>query len=235
MRHEPTAPRSVERRLYQQVADQIRALIQTGRFAPGDRLPAERDLAQQLGVSRPSLREALIALEIEGTIEIRMGSGLYVLGTGEPRIWATAGIGDSPAELMQARAVVEGAVIVLATARMTRQAVETLRGALDGMREAIARGSKPLDHDRLFHITIAAQAGNTVLARIVADLFDERHSPLSAGMRDRFESPGTWTLALAEHEAILGALEAGDPLLGQAMMHAHLDQSKRRWLESDPR
>lgn len=66
------------RRLYQQIADRVRLLIQSGDYRDGSRLPPERELAQQLGVSRPSLREALIALEIEGSVEIRMGSGVYV-------------------------------------------------------------------------------------------------------------------------------------------------------------
>jgi len=65
-----------KRRLYQQIADQIRTFIDKGNFAPGARLPPERDLAQQLGVSRPSVREALIALEIEGSVEVRMGAGV---------------------------------------------------------------------------------------------------------------------------------------------------------------
>ena len=73
------ALRPVEtRRLYQQIADRVRELIQLGQYPVGSRLPPERDLATQLGVSRPSLREALIALEIEGSVEIRMGSGIYV-------------------------------------------------------------------------------------------------------------------------------------------------------------
>ena len=71
------------RRLYRQIADQIRALIRTGEFKPGSRLPPERDLAKQLGVSRPSVREALIALEVEGLVEVRIGSGIYVRGRPE--------------------------------------------------------------------------------------------------------------------------------------------------------
>ena len=66
------------RRLYRQIADQIRSLIRSGEFAAGARLPPERDLAKQLGVSRPSVREALIALEVEGLVEVRIGSGIYV-------------------------------------------------------------------------------------------------------------------------------------------------------------
>ena len=66
------------RRLYRQIADQIRALIRSGEFAVGSRLPPERDLAKQLGVSRPSVREALIALEVEGLVDVRIGSGIYV-------------------------------------------------------------------------------------------------------------------------------------------------------------
>jgi len=65
-------------RLYRQIAEQLRTLIGKGEFAPGARLPAERDLAKQLGVSRPSVREALIALEVEGWVEVRTGSGVYV-------------------------------------------------------------------------------------------------------------------------------------------------------------
>src|SRR6187399_2580438 len=66
------------RRLYRQIADQIAALIERGEYAPGSRLPPERDLAEQLGVSRPSVREALIALEVEGVIEVRGGAGIFV-------------------------------------------------------------------------------------------------------------------------------------------------------------
>jgi DNA-binding transcriptional regulator YhcF (GntR family) len=66
------------RRLYRQIAEQIRGLIRSGEYRPGARLPPERDLAKQLGVSRPSVREALIALEVEGLVEVRIGSGIYV-------------------------------------------------------------------------------------------------------------------------------------------------------------
>jgi DNA-binding FadR family transcriptional regulator len=71
-------------RLYRQIAEQVRQLMVSGEFALGSRLPAERDLAVQLGVSRPSVREALIALEVEGMIEVRTGSGIYVQRTEPP-------------------------------------------------------------------------------------------------------------------------------------------------------
>jgi GntR family transcriptional repressor for pyruvate dehydrogenase complex len=74
-----------------------------------------------------------------------------------------------------------------------------------------------------------------VLARLVAGLFDARHSPIAARLRSRFDSPAAWSLALAEHEAVLAALDARDPLRAQAAMHAHLEQSTRRWLEGEPR
>ncbi len=73
------------RRLYRQIADQIRTLIRSGEFTAGQRLPPERDLARQLGVSRPSVREALIALEVEGLVDVRIGSGIYVLRSGHQR------------------------------------------------------------------------------------------------------------------------------------------------------
>jgi GntR family transcriptional repressor for pyruvate dehydrogenase complex len=235
LRPDPNADRPSERRLYQLVADRLRTLIQSGDFGVGDRLPAERDLALQLGVSRPSLREALIALEIEGAVEVRMGSGIYVLSVTEQRSPPIGSIGESPVELMQARAVVEGAVTLLAASRMTSEVLASLRKSVDAMRRMIAEGTKPLDHDREFHLTIAKQAGNGVLHRLVRDLFDERHSPLSAKFCHRFEAANGWDLALAEHEAILSALEADDPLLAQAMMHAHLAQSRLRWLDGDGR
>lgn len=227
--------RTSERRLYQQVADQIRALIQTGEFRLGQRLPAERELAQQLGVSRPSLREALIALEIDGTVEIRMGSGVYVVGTTERKTGNSGSMGESPVELMEARSALEGAVVVSACARMTTEGLKSIRQVLDAMRHEIAEGRKPVEQDRQFHLAVAAQAGNSVLTRLVGELFDERHSPISTQLREHFETPDTWNLALGEHEAIYAALEARDPLLAQARMHAHLDESRRRWLDSEPR
>ena len=219
------------RRLYQQIADQIRELIQQGGFEAGTRLPPERDLAQQLGVSRPSLREALIALEVEGTVEIRSGSGVYVCNAPLERPpKSTAALGDSPTELMQARAAIEGAMVVLACARVTDDALVHLRGIVAGMRAEIAARRNPLDRDRQFHLSIAELSGNSILVRLISDLFDERHSPISAKLSSRYESMRTWGLALKEHEAVLLALEARDPLAAQAAIRTHLKASEDRWI-----
>src|SRR4029077_4748807 len=102
------------RRLYRQIADQIRTLIGKGEVARGARLPAERDLARQLGVSRPSVREALIALEVEGMLDVRVGSGIYVTPPGE-RHEGDMLAGDSgPFEVIRARRVIEGECAALA-------------------------------------------------------------------------------------------------------------------------
>lgn len=220
------------KRLYQVVASQIRQLIAAGHFPPLSRLPAERELAQLLGVSRPSLREALIALEIGGSVEVRMGSGIYVTSRAEKAPSQEGGLGESPSEIMQARIAVEGAVIVLATARASEQAVAELAALLEAMRHRIDAGESPLEQDRRFHLAIAALAGNSVLGRLVGDLFDARHSGIHQLLSSKFDSDKTWRVALAEHEAIVTALEARDPLRAEAAMRMHLQSSADRWLIS---
>ncbi|MEO3690579.1 FadR/GntR family transcriptional regulator [Roseateles paludis] len=219
------------RRPYQQVADRIRTLIEAAAFTAGTRLPPERELAQQLGVSRPSLREALIALEIDRRIEIRGGSGVYVC---EPAAASsdrsTPALGESPAELMQARAALEGAVITLAAARVTKAGLQRIEDALQAMRADVQQGRAPVQADRRFHLAIAEMSGNMVLVDLVGALFDGRHSPLSSLMSDRAESPYSWGAAVAEHEAVLRALEARDPLAAAAAMSSHLHASHGRWL-----
>ncbi len=222
----PTEPT----RLYQQIADQIKALIAKGAFRVGDRLPAERELALMLGVSRPSVREGLIALEVQGNVEIRGGAGVFVCPQPEPRRpKATPELGDSPRELMQARSALESAAVILACAHGTPRQLKQLSGIVEAMRAEMERRA-PLELDRQFHMTLAEMGGNSVIARLIAELFDERHSPLSARLASRYENARTWKAALKEHEAILRALEARDPIAAQAAMLSHLRASELRWV-----
>jgi GntR family transcriptional regulator, transcriptional repressor for pyruvate dehydrogenase complex len=217
------------RRLYQQVADQVRLLLAGGEYCAGSRLPSERDLATKLGVSRPSIREALIALELEGLVEVRLGAGIYVAAERD-RPQKPQALGDSPTELMEARSVIEGATTLMAAARMTQDVLDALRDCIIGMKDDVEHGRAPLENDRRFHICIAAQAGNSVLERTLGAIFDERHSPISRTVQARSESKLSWALAIAEHEAIHEALVERKPLLAQAMMWAHIEASKRRWV-----
>lgn len=218
------------KRLYQSVATQILALIHQGEFPVGERLPPERELALKLGVSRPSLREALIALEIGGRVEIRMGSGVYVSANAADGTGSVGPLGDSPSELMQARAVIEGTVVVLATAHMTAATLDRLRRTVERMRRLAAAGKSPIEADRQFHMLMAEAAGNSVLSRYVGELFDSRHDPIAAAMRGHTESAQTWTAAVQEHENVLKALQAGDPIAAQTALRAHLMASEERWL-----
>lgn len=218
------------RRLYQLIADKVRALIQQGDYREGSRLPPERDLAQQLGVSRPSLREALIALEIEGSVEIRMGSGVYVCSRALRRTPVAPSMGESPAELMQARAALEGAVMVLACANVTPQGLARVQESIEAMRADIAAGRDVLEHDRQFHVRIAEMSGNSVLTSLVGTLFDERRGPLASHMRIRLEGQPTWKAALSEHEQIFRCLQARDPLAAEAAVRAHIRAAADRWV-----
>ncbi|MBI5716396.1 MAG: FadR family transcriptional regulator [Burkholderiales bacterium] len=218
------------RRLYRQIADQIRAGIHAGEYPAGSRLPAERDLAQQLGVSRPSVREALIALEVEGLVDVRVGSGVHVLdGTAAARSGRRLGNACGPFEIMHARRVVEGELAAIAARRMTRSQLAGLRAVLGTMAADIAAGHMPLLGDRQFHLRVAEAADNGPLLRTVTELYDERNNPLFETFGQHFESERTWRLALAEHEAVVEAIAARNAEAARQAMQRHLQRSQHRY------
>ncbi|CAM3998726.1 FadR/GntR family transcriptional regulator [Bordetella tumbae] len=212
------------RRLYRQIADQIRLLIQGGEFPVGARLPPERDLAIKLGVSRPSVREALIALEVEGLVEVRMGSGIYVHSSHA----ADSVVAESPLETIRARQLVEGELAAQAAELAQPAQVAGLREALQAMQAEAAAGQIPIQGDRLFHLRIAEISNNSVLLRVVGDLFDERHNPLSVKLGDYFENPSSWKAAISEHGLVVDAIAAGDAVRARDAMRHHLSCSHDR-------
>jgi DNA-binding FadR family transcriptional regulator len=218
------------RRLYRQIADQLRGLIEEGEFAVGSRLPPERDLALQMGVSRPSVREALIALEVEGLVEVRMGSGIYV----QPRS-AVAGrsvVAESPLETILARQLIEGELAAQAALVMKAADIAGLHEAVDVMRAEAAAGNIPARGDRLFHLRVAAASDNSVLQRLIGDLYDERHNPLAVQLGSHFETPASWAAAIAEHQRVIDAIEAGDATIARAAMREHMSCSHDRFTAS---
>jgi GntR family transcriptional regulator, transcriptional repressor for pyruvate dehydrogenase complex len=216
------------RRLYLQIADKLRALIDEPDFASNGRLPSERALAERLGVSRPSVREALVVLELEGRVEIRMGSGVYVCAAAPHAAPAEEELGDSLVDIMNARAVLEGAIAGSVAAFCTPKALKALRAIFNTMEREVHAGQIPEAEDRAFHVAIAQMTGNEILVQTVETLFDKRHMPLSSKLRDHFESETTWLAALAEHRDILEALEARDAIQAQAAMQRHLKISLER-------
>lgn len=224
-------------RLYRQIAEQLRTLIAGGEFAAGSRLPAERDLAKQLGVSRPSVREALIALEVEGWVEVRTGSGVYVQDRSAlngkandhtpiaPTEWG-------PLELIRARRVVEGEIAALAATQAKRRDTDAMARAIDTMRADADRNVMPLDGDRAFHTAIVQACGNVVLLETVQGFWDSRRGPLFERLGGYFETVDSWRAAIAEHEAIHAAIRMRDTEAARAAMHSHLDKSHSRFSAS---
>jgi DNA-binding FadR family transcriptional regulator len=218
------------RRLYRQIADQIAALIDGGEYGVGQRLPPERDLAKQLGVSRPSVREALIALEVEGLVEVRIGSGIYVLAPG--------GVGDfdaandsasGPFELLRARYVIESECAALAAKSAKKSQVTAIEAALDEMERERRDGRQPLGGDRMFHMRIAEATGNGALVQVVKMLWDERTGPLYKQLEHHYDSPELWTAAMSEHRSVLRAIAGHDPAGARAAMQRHLNQAYKRF------
>jgi DNA-binding FadR family transcriptional regulator len=223
------------RRLYRKIADQLRMLIRDGEYPLGSRLPAERDLAQQLGVSRSSVREALIALEVEGLVEVRAGSGVHVVSRETPASARRVGAGTFGLfEIFRARELVEGEIAALVARDADDVLLGELASALAQMEAEIASGVMPIAGDRRFHLCLAEATDNGPLQRTVAELYDMRNSPLFEKFGQHFESADSWRLAVAEHRAIVQALAARDPDAARAAMQRHLQRSHDSYADAWP-
>ena len=219
------------RRLYRQIADQISVLISEGEYSAGARLPAERDLAKQLGVSRPSVREALIALEVEGLLDVRVGSGIYVTRPGKRRR-RDALQGDSgPFEVIHARWLIEAECAALAAKNANPAQLAAVREAHAGMVKESKRDHNPLAADRLFHVSIADASGNSALVLVVQTLWDQRMGPLYRSLERKLEYPKMASETVREHQAIVSAIVRRDPRAARSAMRRHMNQTHNRYIK----
>jgi len=210
-------------KLYRKIADTVAGAIETGQYQLGDRLPTERELAEQFGVSRPTLREAMIALEMLGMIEARHGLGIYVTGTVRPVAPAAEIDFEIGAfELIEARRLFEGEAAALAATAIDDAQIAELEALLERMTvEEEIRGE---DADRDFHMVIARATGNGAIIATIENLWDWRNrSPLARNILTRARGLGLEP-RIAEHRRVVDALKARDPAAARQAMRDHLER-----------
>ncbi len=207
-------------RLYQDLARRLMGELASGRYAVGDRLPAERELSLTHAVSRPTVREAIIALEVQGLVEVRVGSGAYVRRL--PGRDDIPGFGITAFELTEARMMFEGEAAALAASQISDEEL----GQLDQLVQDIAAenqapgGSEQAD--RAFHLAIARAGRNTAVFNTIEALWNLRaNSPESALLHAKARTANVKPV-VEEHAAIVAALRTRDPAAARAAMRAHL-------------
>ncbi|RVT39420.1 FadR/GntR family transcriptional regulator [Sphingobium algorifonticola] len=207
-------------RLYQKLARELFADLAAGRYAVGDRLPAERELSVQYNVSRPAVREAMIALEVQGLIEVRIGSGAYVR--------ALPGEADSPGfdvtafELMEARLLVEGEAAALAAVHIADDELGELERLVDAMEDENRLPGVSTNADYAFHMLIATATRNAVIRSQVEEMWHLRStSPNCALLLGKARTANVQPV-VEEHRAVLEALRAHDSAAARAAMRHHM-------------
>lgn len=213
--------------------EQLLAMIRSGRFSIGDKLPTEPELVEELGVSRSAVREAVQSLSFAGVLRVRQGGGTFVTDLEPARVLRSAGLAldlsgtETLSELYAVRRILEPAVTAMAVANITDEDLDVLRGYLDLMRTA-QEAEEFVHADISFHDTIARVAGNETLRALLHTL--RTRSGLGLIRRAR-EEESAEEQSIHEHEAILAALEVRDAELASAATTVHLAQGQR-WLDS---
>jgi DNA-binding FadR family transcriptional regulator len=225
------------RRLYRQIADHMIHLLEAGEYQAGERLPAERVLAERFAVSRPTMREALIALEVEGWVEIRGGSGVFVLNRPEAPVVALAPpasdlLPPGPFEVLFARDLIEPDIAALAARNATAGHLTTLSRALSEMVCCSATDARRLEYDREFHFALADASGNGALLLAMQALWTPRVQPVYLRLEDHFQNEQVWQRAIIGHRKILEAVKQGDAKAARLAMRYNL-QSARKLLSSN--
>jgi GntR family transcriptional regulator, transcriptional repressor for pyruvate dehydrogenase complex len=217
----PQALRPLPRsRLYEQLVERLLALVQELDLQPGDRLPPERELSADMGVSRASVRQALVVLEVQGVVEVRHGEGA-ILREARSRDAVLSGVTAHRRrlpEVIEAREALEVQLAALAARRRTADDLTRIDRALDDMAEEVERGERGLDGDEKFHgaVTAAARSG------LLADLMQEISAAIRESRVESLSQPDRPAQSLASHRQIAEAIRLADPEAAARAMREHI-------------
>lgn len=212
-------------RLYEQVVGRLREYVGSAGLRAGDRLPAERELAGRLGVSRTSVRQAIVALEVQGLIEVRHGYGTYLLRDHletEP-LQAMIERKRLLPDVLDARDAVETKLAELAAARRQEADLRALDEAIAAMRSAVARGELGTPENERFHGAVTAAARSPLLAEFMGRIA----LAVAESRRESLRQPGRPPQSLRQHEEIAAAIRAGNPAEAAAAMRRHIASAGR--------
>ncbi len=223
---------SESRRLYRQIAEQIAQLVFSGDYPVGSRLPSERDLAELLKVSRPTVREALIALEVEGAVEVKVGSGVTVLALPASSNAATHTAplnAPGPFDVIRARLVIESECAALAATQASELHLSRMHQAVKDMRAYDSHSAAGMAADQRFHLCIAEASGNSALLMVVQQLWEQRTGALYMRLESHFVGQSIWSQVQGEHELLLDAVVSRDPQAARSAMTLHMKNAEIRF------
>lgn len=218
-------------RIYQKIVNQVQQMLHSGQLAPGDRLPSEREIAEQLGVSRPAVREALSALEMMGLLEVRPGEGTFVkagefiapfallLSMGSEFAQAT--------EMFEIRRPLEGEAAALAAERATEEDLKRIQECIERMEIDMSRADLGEASDWEFHMAISLASHNGLLVRVMYHLQDSLRSTVQTARQRLFQIPGMPQRLLDDHRAILAAITTRDPNQARETMIRHITEAQQ--------
>ncbi|MCT2588120.1 FadR/GntR family transcriptional regulator [Actinophytocola gossypii] len=220
-------------KLYAQVVDRIRAHVAESGLRAGDRLPSERDLAERLGVSRASVKQAIVVLEVQGLLDVRHGGGTYLRRDSldvEPVEELMARRRRLP-DVLEAREALETKLAELAARRRTDADLAAIDAALAHMAQEVDAGDPGEEGDRRFHAAVTAAASSSILAEFMRSIADQ----ITESRHESLRQPGRPARSLGQHRRIAEAIRAGDPRAAAAAMRRHVQTvSKVRLLDWNP-
>jgi GntR family transcriptional repressor for pyruvate dehydrogenase complex len=216
------------------IVEQILEGIRSGAFGPGTVLPPERSLAERFGVSRGSVREAIRSLEYAGVLDVRTGSGTFVVEAGATKAAAlrarAALVGEhSPLDLVVARRAIEPVCAGLAATNRSLADLDTLRRLVAEQTELLSRGEETAGVDLRFHVAVATACHNPVLAMLYDRIAEIMRQDIWLDLRRRSRAlAGTPQLYLDQHRATLEAIERGDSAAASRSVDAHMHTVEER-------
>ncbi len=220
-------------KLYEEIVKQLTDLIKRGKLKPGDKLPPERQLAEELRVSRTAIREALRSLESMGYIEPRVGGGTFVKAISlenalSPFSAVLSQDKNLIQELLEVRQLLETEIAYLASTRATSQDIDNMLDALSMMRHDIDNGGIGLNGENAFHSALAKAAKNTAMSKILS-LCEEL---ISTSRESTLRIPGQPAKSLEDHIGILDAVKSRDSTLAQLLMKQHIVKAQKNFQDN---
>jgi len=215
------------RRVSDQAFEQIRDLVFRGQLKPGDRLMPERELALALGVSRPTVREAIRRLVTMGLLEQQQGAGTFVRSLNaqrehNPLAAVIEGHDATLEELLEVRMGLEGQAALLAAQRATAEDLQVMEKALAAMQAENADGRLGIDDDVSFHMALAFASKNPVQVYIMKNFYDLLHHGIKENLRALWEEPGNLPIIARQHREIFEAIKDHDPEGAYQSMKRHI-------------